>query len=1095
MSDFLKNRTIAQHARILEAHVSNTLAGQQQQPSEWSTVHRTEGPASYAQERIWLDEQVRFDQHKASIAMYNLPFVFKLESGQLSIQRLRQALRLVISKHSTLRTALQFHDDCLWQHILSIDEQNFEFKESSILNDERLTSIVIDEETNRSLFNTEQGRTVRLHIVRQHSDNEMEDKLVSNDIIIFNFHHSAFDGSSIKPFFTDFADAYCNQKLAPFDSNAMTYLAYASYERSIDFTEDKQFWEKTLHGYDFTKHIALPYDHRECLTFSRSGRGKTISFELETQLIQSITHFTSETNVSLYQMFLAIYFVYLFKLAQNDPDLYVLSVVANRLHHELHSMVGMFVNTIPCRLQLDPHCPFDKFVVTVQHFLIKALAHSQLPYQQIVSSNSIAANTLFRFETREEYAASDIMSMIDNVCLSDAGSPNGDSSQVAMFDLILTVRYDSNNKHMKILFTYSKDLFEECTINTMAQRFRILLRQLFEQNLERQQPIFSLSLLLPNEVTLQQELNNTQLEYHDDNERQRAKNTIGQFFSQQAVNLSQKVAVDYVLCKRLLFPLGMSQMQDALFSSSYYRWWFLQRLWTLNTFWLSHISGTSFYNSYLRLCGARIGQHTIIDTTFIDAPDLLQIANSTYIGDEAVLSSLTYYDRTFKLHPIRIGSNCAIDCRTVLYNGVEMEERVLVKSMSPVTGYFSSGSIVDGPLKQIDKEWSNSKNNNHALSKPQNVFQLISILMMLFLHIFIVTFTCWCLSTKMPLFIRLAIVWLTWSTGRMIPCVVLLKFIVGEAQPGIYSLNSWYFLRKFWLRQLVVRSLAFSFVSNIGPYHLLFPRLLQWLGARIDEANDVRISQPHFLLAFPTNLVHIEQGTTVNGFVLFIPFTVTTDGLCKVNCIRLGRNAQFGNHCTIQQGANIAERTLVGTMTRINEETNTVIDNDSPGHVVLGIPARLMPFQRDIPISVSANKSSPYIYSDLASAICVQFLVKVIISFLFVHAYLLLPIYFLLAEHFISLFFFALPREICLLDRINRWRYQLSAILTLDFYTFIAPLLGGTQWLVILFRRLKANIGQDVIIGEINAIEDWKHVSLGSHVRVSATAKVQVRDT
>ncbi|CAF0797499.1 unnamed protein product [Rotaria sp. Silwood1] len=240
-----------------------------------------------------------------------------------------------------------------------------------------------------------------------------------------------------------------------------------------------------------------------------------------------------------------------------------------------------------------------------------------------------------------------------------------------------------------------------------------------------------------------------------------------------------------------------------------------------------------------------------------------------------------------------------------------------------------------------------------------------------------------------PLFLRLAIVWLAWSTGRMLPCIVLLKLIVGAAQPGTYSLNSWYFLRKFWLRQLVVRSLAFSFVSNFGFYHTLFPRLLQWLGVRIDETNDIRISQAHFLLAFPTNLVQLEPGSTVNGFALFIPFTVTRDGQCKVNHIRIGRNAQLGNHCTIQPGANIAERTLVGTMTRIDEETSTTInDDDSSGSIVLGIP-------------------------------------------------------------------------------------------------------GGTQWLIILLRRLKANIGRDVIIGEMNAVEDWKHVTIGSHVRLSTTAKIQ----
>ncbi|CAF1052890.1 unnamed protein product [Rotaria sp. Silwood1] len=550
----------------------------------------------------------------------------------------------------------------------------------------------------------------------------------------------------------------------------------------------------------------------------------------------------------------------------------------------------------------------------------------------------------------------------------------------------------------------------------------------------------------------------------------------------------------YVLCKNLLFPLGIAKMEDVLFSSKYYYWWFLQRMWTLNTFWLNHLQGTSFYNAYLRLCGSRIGHHANIDTSFIDTPDLLDVGDSTYVGDEAVLSSLTYYDRTFKLHTIRIGSNCSIGCRTVLHNGVEIEERVVVKAMSPVTGHISSGSIIDGPSQQIDKDQSASDNDNNALSKSQVVFQLISILAMLSVHTCFFTLIFSCLPSIIPLFIRLAIVWLAWSVGRLILCVVLLKIIIGEAQPGIYPLNSWYFLRKLWLRQLVVRSLAFSFVSHMGPYHLLFPRLFQWLGAQIDEPNDIRISQAHFLLAFPTNLVHIEQGVTVNGFVLFIPFNVTTNGQCKVNRIRLGRKVQLGNHCTVQPGANIVKQTLVGTLTRIDEETNVVTDDDNDrSSVMLGIPARLMPFQQLSLLSMSTNNISPSIYSDMACTIGIRFLVNVILSFVLIYDPLLLLIYFLAAEHFISVFFYAIPRELSLTDRINPWLYRLTTALTLDFFTFITPLLGGTQWLVILLRRLKASIGQDVVIGEINAVEDWKHVTIESHVRVSATAKIQVR--
>jgi hypothetical protein len=44
-------------------------------------------------------------------------------------------------------------------------------------------------------------------------------------------------------------------------------------------------------------------------------------------------------------------------------------------------------------------------------------------------------------------------------------------------------------------------------------------------------------------------------------------------------------------------------------------------LWSTNSsYWLQHLLGTSFYNSYLRLCGDKIGYDIDIYTTLIGAP-------------------------------------------------------------------------------------------------------------------------------------------------------------------------------------------------------------------------------------------------------------------------------------------------------------------------------------------------------------------------------------------------------------------------------------------------------------------------------------------
>src|SRR5579862_7408961 len=65
--------------------------------------------ASFAQERIFLDEQIRFSS-KTNNIMYVIPLIYRISSSSkdnhISITRLHRAFQSVIVKHSILRTAL-----------------------------------------------------------------------------------------------------------------------------------------------------------------------------------------------------------------------------------------------------------------------------------------------------------------------------------------------------------------------------------------------------------------------------------------------------------------------------------------------------------------------------------------------------------------------------------------------------------------------------------------------------------------------------------------------------------------------------------------------------------------------------------------------------------------------------------------------------------------------------------------------------------------------------------------------------------------------------------------------------------------------------
>jgi hypothetical protein len=102
--------TIGEHAKLLETIMSSYM-----QSRQWYTLHiirnflmKLIGVASFAQERIFLDEQVRFSN---KFTVYNEVTAARINHDSLSIDRLLQALQFILSKHKILRTSLTFHND------------------------------------------------------------------------------------------------------------------------------------------------------------------------------------------------------------------------------------------------------------------------------------------------------------------------------------------------------------------------------------------------------------------------------------------------------------------------------------------------------------------------------------------------------------------------------------------------------------------------------------------------------------------------------------------------------------------------------------------------------------------------------------------------------------------------------------------------------------------------------------------------------------------------------------------------------------------------------------------------------------------------
>ncbi len=188
-------------------------------------------PASYAQARIWVDERIRFDPHKPQVAIYNMPFLYRLSPNHtLSIKQLCHALRLIINKHQSLRTSLVFNieTNLLMQRSIDLNDTNYSnkhfiFIESIFKTDEQLNNIMYDEKGNSQLFDLAKGLVFRCHILhyKQISSNDL---LTDKAAIIFNFHHALFDFPSMHVFLHDLDEAYKTGYLSRDGDSDLRYL-------------------------------------------------------------------------------------------------------------------------------------------------------------------------------------------------------------------------------------------------------------------------------------------------------------------------------------------------------------------------------------------------------------------------------------------------------------------------------------------------------------------------------------------------------------------------------------------------------------------------------------------------------------------------------------------------------------------------------------------------------------------------------------------------------------------------------------------------------------------------------------------------------
>ncbi|CAF4119702.1 unnamed protein product, partial [Adineta steineri] len=526
ISNLFQYPTIIHHAQLIQQSINtiHTLDN-----SAWSSLHVILARASFAQERIFLDEQIRFSSTDNNTNMYVIPLLYRISSmnDHVSITRLHHAVQTVITKHNILRTALYINDTnghiiqhCLDANIILNDDDTKSdgLTVVNIHNDDcrHMNEIVAEILNQADLFDLSKGRVIRCHILRHYhqsqdsTPDENDDLLSENDHILISIHHAMFDGASTSIFLRDLSLAYQSDDSLSMDENTLNYIDYSVHEHTMDMSLSRQFWYSQIEGYNIECSLTLPADRQRSSTNQqRSGLASIAEINFDNELCTSFLNYASSHHLTLFQLGLSIFYVFLFKLTHGETDLCIGSINASRYRSELVNMIGMFVSTLPYRLEIDSHWSFDDLVKYVQEKCLSILEHSHYPLQHILGDNRSSQSNVSFLETMFDFVS--VSKDMGYLCLNDANLeqiPLEQSPQVSKFDFSLTFQYNPLlvNEKLSCGFVCSRDLFEKSTVSKIAQRFQYIFAQLFQTQssnipvMNVSSSINKLSLILPDEA-------------------------------------------------------------------------------------------------------------------------------------------------------------------------------------------------------------------------------------------------------------------------------------------------------------------------------------------------------------------------------------------------------------------------------------------------------------------------------------------------------------------------------------------------------------------------------------------------------------------
>lgn len=387
---------------------------------------------------------------------YNMPFIIRLHK-RIEKEELERVCNELLCRHEALRTKFVVVDGEPRQSIIDFVSV-------------KVDCIKVEQDTEEELvkyikpFELDKPPLFRV-VLLEKSDSEF--------ILLFDIHHIISDGISVNILANEFFRLLQHDKLRYLEKNYRDYLAWKDNDiHSKRMRVQEGYWKNKIGN-------KIPYIKLPAKYNSESGSktyGKPITIDIDKNIYHNLKDFCNLNHSTTFIYLITCYCIWL-KIITRENEIVVGSSFAGRSQNEYSNLVGMFINTLPLKLEIKDDMSFMDCFLQMKKTVTEAYDnqdYSILKLVKIIQTSREKNHPLYSTIFDDEKTGTFDVKQFDNDF-----EVSFYKDRVAKADLVFSVLEDIDNS-IHILAEYN----HKRVSNQIIDLFRTTYLQIIDETID-----------------------------------------------------------------------------------------------------------------------------------------------------------------------------------------------------------------------------------------------------------------------------------------------------------------------------------------------------------------------------------------------------------------------------------------------------------------------------------------------------------------------------------------------------------------------------------------------------------------------------------